>query len=433
MKFSDSSLREIRRFAPDPSNTPTTTYLILKTGGGPARQGLGLGIHWHVENRVRYYRADRSNGTIPCVRVYNDDGTLEEYVDVSSGLDPKSIAESDLEEMDCITCHNRITHRVDTPEVSLDRALSRRLISSAIPEIRRKGVEVLRGSYGSQAQALEGIAALESYYRVAYSDFYSAQGESIRGAIAVLQEIYTQSVFQEQRSDWNSHPNHIGHRDSPGCFRCHDGKHLNEEQQAIRLECDLCHSIPVVVGAQGGPAEVEISGDFQPEMHRSANWIGQHAAAFDDSCARCHDTANPGGSDDSSFCSNSACHGTVWTYAGLGAPGLREILLAQIASEPTPAAQAPAGGGLSFSGAIGPLFADRCGACHGEGGASGLKLTAYAGALAGGDSGPVLVPGDPQASRIVQVQSGNEPHFGQLSADELERVVEWIRAGAPEG
>ncbi|HHH81616.1 MAG TPA: cytochrome C, partial [Chloroflexi bacterium] len=40
-KFSDDSLREIKRFLPDTENTPQSIYLTLKTGGGSKREGLG--------------------------------------------------------------------------------------------------------------------------------------------------------------------------------------------------------------------------------------------------------------------------------------------------------------------------------------------------------------------------------------------------------
>src|SRR4030067_1498884 len=40
-KFSDDSLREIKSFANDLDNTPISTFLTLKTGGGSKRQGLG--------------------------------------------------------------------------------------------------------------------------------------------------------------------------------------------------------------------------------------------------------------------------------------------------------------------------------------------------------------------------------------------------------
>ena len=52
--------------------------------------------------------------------------------------------------------------------------------------------------------------------------------------------------------------------------------------------------------------------------------------------------------------------------------------------------------------------------------------------MAGGQSGPAIVPGDPNGSLLVQKQSGSEPHFSQLNSDELKLVVDWISAGAPE-
>ncbi|MER3459260.1 MAG: cytochrome C, partial [Chloroflexota bacterium] len=140
-KFSDDSLREIRRFGDDPNNTPTSIYLVLKTGGGSKRQGLGRGIHWHIENRVLYYATDTEEQTIPYIRVYNDDGSIAEYIDLEAKIDPASLPEAALKEMDCITCHNRITHRIYTPEDSMDMALARKVIDPTIPEVRRKGVE----------------------------------------------------------------------------------------------------------------------------------------------------------------------------------------------------------------------------------------------------------------------------------------------------
>lgn len=430
-KFSDDSLREIRHFGDDPENTPTSTFLVLKTGGGSRRVGLGRGIHWHIENKILYYATDEDEQSIPFIRVYNEDGTTEEFVDLSAGLDPAEVSDSDLKEMDCISCHNRITHLVYQPEASMDNELARKIIDPSIPEIRRKGVEVLSASYASSEKALEGIAGLETFYRTTYPDYYASHAETIQAAIASIQEIYTGSVFPEQKSDWNSHPNNIGHKDSPGCFRCHDGKHLNAEQEAIRLECNLCHSIPVVAGTQDFVTDIEVGRGPEPESHLNANWIALHRASLNESCSACHDTSNPGGTDNSSFCSNSACHGSTWTYAGLDAPGLAEILAAQLpASEPTP--EASTGDALTYEGTIGALLEARCGACHGDTRMNGLRLTTFADAMQGGDGGPAIVPGDPQGSLVLQKQSGAQPHFGQLSAEELEAVTKWIEAGAPE-
>jgi len=107
---------------------------------------------------------------------------------------------------------------------------------------------------------------------------------------------------------------------------------------------------------------------------------------------------------------------------------------------PTPTATAlptatPAPGEVThantWEGTFGPLFNERCGACHVQSNQGGLSLATYQDALKGGQSGPAIVPGDPDTSLIVQIQSsGNHP--GQLTIDELNKVIEWIEAGAPE-
>jgi len=429
-KFSDDSLVELKQFGSDKDNTPTTTYLVLKTGGGSARTGGGKGIHWHIINRIQYLPVGFSEQDIPYVRVYNEDGTVEEYVDVEKNIDPSSIKDSDLKEMDCLTCHNRITHLVPQPEDAINTLLDEQIIDSSIPEIRLKSVQVLRATYASQEQASEGIAALEDYYRVYYPSYYAANLDKIQSAITSIQSLFKQSVFIEQKSDWNSHPNNVGHKYSPGCFRCHDGKHLNTQQQAIRLECNLCHSIPVVANDQNFVAKIEISRGPEPTTHRNPNWIAIHKDSINTTCSKCHTTSNPGGTDNSSFCSNSACHGNVWTYAGFDAPALREILLSQL--PPTPEVPVISGGPLTYVGTIGPLLQARCGGCHGDAGVQGLNLTTYQTTMNGGVNGPVIIPGDPANSLIIQKQSGAQPHFAQLSPDELALVSDWIKAGAPE-
>jgi mono/diheme cytochrome c family protein len=187
----------------------------------------------------------------------------------------------------------------------------------------------------------------------------------------------------------------------------------------------------VVAGPEDFIANVEISRGPEPESHLNSNWITLHRDVFDPTCANCHTTDNPGGTDNSSFCSNSACHGSVWEYAGFDAPGLREIIRAQMPPTPTPT-PTPAGMAITYESSIGPLLQSRCGSCHGASGIAGLDLTTYQSTMEGGESGPVIIPGDPEASLLVQKQTGEQPHFGQLNPQELELVKEWIEAGVPE-
>ena len=428
-KFSDDSLRVKTHYDEDSENLAYNVYLVMKTGGGSKRIGLGRGIHWHIENQIQYYPSDKLDQEIPYIRVVNEDGSFEEYVDIEENFDISSINEEDLKTMDCITCHNRISHTIYSPEQSVENAMSRGVISSDIPYIRMLGVDVLSKNYSSHEQALASIARLQTYYKDNFPNFYSTGQRKIIDAVEELQRIYNVSVYEEQEINWETHPNNIGHTDSPGCFRCHDGQHLNAENEAIRLECNLCHSIPVVADSQDFIADIEISRGPEPENHYNPNWIVLHRNIFDPSCAGCHTTEDPGGTSNTSFCSNSACHGSVYTYAGFDAPALREILQEQL---PVPAAELELDAeNPTFDTYAGPLFAAKCGSCHGSlAQQKGLDLSMYVRAMKGGDSGLSIEPGNSAGSLLVKVQSGS--HFATFTAEELEVIKKWIDAGAPE-
>jgi hypothetical protein len=426
--FSGDSLRVLSRFSNDVENTRSDIYLILKTGGGAKREGLGRGIHWHIVNKVEYYTTDKLSQEIPFVRVHNDDGTITDYVDVESGFDPSTLDESQLVEVDCITCHNRVTHEFTIPTDSIDTAMSRGTISPEIPLIHQKALDVLYVKYESREDAFAAIDQMGESYKT--TDYYPGNEAKVASAVQALKDIYDRTVFHDQKVDWTTHPNNLGHINSPGCFRCHDGKHLNAEDEAVRLECNVCHSIPIVAGEADFVTNIEISRGLEPESHRNPNWISLHNQIFDQTCSSCHTTDDPGGTSNTSFCSNSACHGSVFTFAGFDAPTLREILKAQL---PTPVATpppAPVVGAPTYDANLGPVLVAKCGACHGTMATGGLNVTTFADLMIGGKGGPVIIPGDSANSLLVQLQS--DRHFANLLPEELELVKQWIDAGAPE-
>ena len=427
--FSDDSLRIISHYGEDLNNTQSRIYLIMKTGGGAKREGLGRGIHWHIVNKVEYYPLDGLDQEIPYIRVQNDDGTTTEYRDVESAFDPSTLDETKLVTMDCVTCHNRITHEFASPEKMVDSAMSRGAIDPSIPFIHEKTVAVLYVQYESREEAFAAFDNLGEYYKT--TDYYTGHSEQIASAVQALKDIYDSSVFPDQEVDWTTHPNNLGHIKFPGCFRCHDGKHLNTDNEAIRLECNLCHSIPIVAGKDDFVTTIEISRGPEPESHLNPNWISLHNQVLNDTCSACHTVADPGGTTNTSFCSNSACHGNVYTYAGFDAPQLREILQAQLpAPQPTPEPSTLTGA-PTFDNYVGALFATRCTVCHGDLATAGLKLLTYADTMKGSAKGPIIVPGDSANSVLVQVQSTGS-HFANLTAEELELIKQWIDAGAPE-
>ncbi len=64
----------------------------------------------------------------------------------------------------------------------------------------------------------------------------------------------------------------------------------------------------------------------------------------------------------------------------------------------------------------------------------GLRLDSAAAIAAGGDSGPVVVPGKPGESRLIEaIRYAGElkmPPKGKLSDAEIAELTEWVRAGA---
>lgn len=430
-KFSTDTLREFRTFGEDETNTDASTYMVVKTGGGTSRQGLGYGIHWHIENPVSFYATDGIlQQEIPYVVVEKADGTKVEYLDVESDFDPSTVNPDEMVTMDCITCHNRTAHLVESPNQVMDSLMTRGLVSKDLAGIKKRGAEILSVRYEDEAAALKAIAGLE--------EEYAAQPELANQAVAAMQEAWQRTNFPNQEVYWDTHPNNLAHRDSPGCLRCHDGKHLTEAEEAIRLECNLCHSIPTVSAPRELTALVELGRGFEPESHKHPNWIAMHNEIFDQTCEGCHTTDDPGGTSNTSFCSNSACHGASWEFAGFDAPKLRAILQEQAKayiappSESSGAAGGAVEGALTYHGAIGAMLNSTCASCHGDAALAGLNVTTYAALMQGADSGPVVVEGDPAASPIVTVQQEGG-HPGQLSDDQIEALIQWIEAGAPEG
>ncbi|HEX9076331.1 MAG TPA: NapC/NirT family cytochrome c [Anaerolineae bacterium] len=336
-KFADDRAVTIKHYDTDEKNTQIATYLLLKTGGGTEREGRGLGIHWHIENQVTFVATDELKQNIPWVQVVDASGKTTTYTDIENPITTDEVNRLQKHRMDCIDCHNRISHTFTSPEQSIDSALSLKRIDANIPFIKKNAIDVLTAPYKSFDEANKAIDGLDALYSKNYPDYYKSNTQQIKSAIDYLKTAYQSLVYPTQELSWNTHPDNIGHKNAPGCFRCHDGKHFTADNtQAIRLECNICHTLPEV-GTPGGPAPViSMVRTGEPESHSATTWLAQHRTAFNSTCQACHDTNNAGGKDNSSFCSNSACHGTDWRYAGLNAIGLAKIFPAPVPPNPNP-------------------------------------------------------------------------------------------------
>lgn len=89
-----------------------------------------------------------------------------------------------------------------------------------------------------------------------------------------------------------------------------------------------------------------------------------------------------------------------------------------------------------FETRIRPVLVDRCFNCHGPNKQeSGLRLDTRGAALAGGDSGPVIVPGKPDDSLLVSVVRHSAeikmPPNRKLPDSEIAALTRWVEIGAP--
>src|SRR6476661_7424657 len=88
-----------------------------------------------------------------------------------------------------------------------------------------------------------------------------------------------------------------------------------------------------------------------------------------------------------------------------------------------------------FEEKVRPILAENCYKCHGEEKQKGsLRLDLREMVFAGGENGPVIVPGKPDESPLVEAvkwQSFEMPPTGKLSDDQIATLTEWVRIGAP--
>ena len=92
-----------------------------------------------------------------------------------------------------------------------------------------------------------------------------------------------------------------------------------------------------------------------------------------------------------------------------------------------------------FNQTVQPLLRKQCHACHSHESkkhSGGLVVDSRAALLAGGETGPAVVPGKPEESWLVNAVRRDEnfvqmPPKSKLGADDVAAIVEWIKLGAP--
>jgi formate-dependent nitrite reductase cytochrome c552 subunit len=211
---------------------------MVKVGGSAG--GESHGIHWHVDpNHTIRYLSDESREKIYDIELTDKAaGTTKVYKP-----EEPAPADSVWRTMDCVDCHNRPAHNYRSPQYEIDLALSEGRIDKTLPYIKREGMRILTEKvYPSHEAARTGIAeAVNAFYAQSYPDL--AGSEAVKQAGVALGDAYTWNNFPRMNVTWNLYPNHIGHKDSPGCFRCHDNKHKTADGDKVGKKCGTCHEI----------------------------------------------------------------------------------------------------------------------------------------------------------------------------------------------
>lgn len=289
-KFYGARMMQIPHFRYDEKNSPEQISLMLKVGGGDSIRG-SAGIHWHmvINNKVTFAATDRQLQEIPWVKVEHADGRVVEYVDTESKLKPDEMKALPSHEVDCMDCHNRPSHQYPAPEGGVDEAIYSGKIAVTLPWIKKVAVDALVHEYPDRDVAHEGLRKeITDFYQGKYPDVAQSRKGEIDKAIEAVIGIYDRSVFPLMKVDWRTYPMNIGHRNWPGCFRCHDGKHVSPEGKVLPMKCDgTCHSMPERSQlAALGQVGAEPTTEWHPwEMPSKSLSVKAHEQLL---CSSCH-------------------------------------------------------------------------------------------------------------------------------------------------
>lgn len=281
-KFFGGRKDVIPHFLSDEKNTPYPISLLLNIGGGGA-DGQAEGIHWHVSrsHRMEYRAKDHDRKEITWVKLIDNKSNIVEY---SLNGEPLSAEDQAMpvRQVDCMDCHNRPSHNYQSPIRTVNEAMSRGKIDVTLPFIKREAVTVLDQDYEDTPTALAAIeTGLTTFYQESYPDVMAGRAEAVKQAILAVQTIYRENLFPEMKVSWKVYPEHMGHSEFLGCFRCHGSELSTADGKTISKDCTLCHTIL----KQGTTSEhMALAAEGLKFQHP----VDIDGAEFEANCTECH-------------------------------------------------------------------------------------------------------------------------------------------------
>lgn len=285
-KFYSRTLQTNKYFLTDSTNSEWDVILQMKTG--PEYSGLGFkeGIHWHINPAVNieYISDSDKRENITYVKYTNRaTGEIITYRNADNPIEDSLIKTAQTRTMDCIDCHNRPSHNYNSPPVYFDKAMLTGSVSKEIPFVKKVAMGILRQTFSNKDTALIIIRdSIIKYYESEYADFYSKNREMINSSITSIQNSFSQNTFPKMKVTYDAYPEHIGHLESDGCFRCHNDAFKSENGRTITKNCNLCHTI---VG-QGKPGNMQMTS--VRETLEFSHPIDIGTAWKEANCSECH-------------------------------------------------------------------------------------------------------------------------------------------------
>ncbi len=292
-KYFGNQLKTVARFSPDERNTRRDVRMMLKTGGGDPVTGRVEGIHMHMALAfdIQYVASDEKLQEIPWVRMTDRDGKEQIYrSDGRPASDPPPAGLA--RRIDCLDCHNRVGHAFRSPQDAVDLAMSLGQIDTDLPFFKREAVAVLDTTYENKAAAASSIEKeLLEFYQREYPLVWNASEPAIRKSVATVVGIRDRIAFEHMKVDWKTYPDNVGHRHSSGCFRCHDGRHVNATGQTISSDCKVCHTFFNPLEG-GGFVEGEFIHSFDLSVHGNLRCEQCHTGGVLPLCRDCHQSGD---------------------------------------------------------------------------------------------------------------------------------------------
>jgi len=246
-KFYSRKLRVQRSYLADSANTEWNLSLLMKIGPEFSPMGLTEGIHWHINKnfRIEYISDSRNRESIPWVKLTNlKTGEVKVFTDKENPLIKNGTGTREIRTMDCLDCHNRASHLFRSAPDYVDNAFVAGLIPKDIAFLKKASMEALKNSFPNRETAMNDIRqTILNYYKSEHPEILKNQEKQIQKAIISLQDAYKLNAFPDMRADAGKFPNHIGHMESEGCFRCHSGRHITANGETISHNCEICHTI----------------------------------------------------------------------------------------------------------------------------------------------------------------------------------------------